>query len=57
LNAKTLTLRMTQKRFARLTKASQRSSQTTPLVSLNLCRIREAMRTTPGVALGIADRV
>ena len=58
-----LTLRMTQKRFARLTNAfSKKLDHHTASVSLyvshyNLCRVHEALRTTPGVALGIADRV
>lgn len=58
-----LTLRMTQKRFARLTNGfSKKLTHHAAAVSLyvthyNLCRVHEALRTTPGVALGIADRV
>jgi IS1 family transposase len=58
-----LTLRMTQKRFARLTNGfSKKLTHHAAAVSLyvshyNLCRVHEALRTTPAVALGIADRV
>lgn len=58
-----LTLRMTQKRFARLTNGfSKKLSNHEAAVSLyvvhyNLCRVHEALRTTPAVALGVADRV
>jgi IS1 family transposase len=58
-----LTLRMTQKRFARLTNGfSKKLTNHAAAVSLyvthyNLCRVHEALRTTPGVALGVADRV
>lgn len=58
-----LTLRMTQKRFARLTNGfSKKLDHHAAAVSLyvthyNLCRVHEALRTTPGVALGVADRV
>jgi IS1 family transposase len=58
-----LTLRMTQKRFARLTNGfSKKLTNHAAAVSLyvshyNLCRVHEALRTTPAVALGIADRV
>lgn len=58
-----LTLRMTQKRFARLTNGfSKKLTNHAVAVSLyvthyNLCRVHEALRTTPGVALGVADRV
>lgn len=58
-----LTLRMSQKRFARLTNGfSKKLDHHAAAVSLyvahyNLCRIHEALRTTPAVALGIADRV
>ncbi len=54
---------MTQKRFARLTNAfSKKLTHHAAAVSLyvthyNLCRVHEALRTTPGVALGITDRV
>lgn len=58
-----LTLRMTQKRFARLTNGfSKKLDHHAAAVSLyvthyNLCRVHEALRTTPGVALGVADRI
>ena len=58
-----LTLRMSQKRFARLTNAfSKKLTHHAAAVSLyvshyNLCRVHEALRTTPGVALGVVDRV
>lgn len=58
-----LTLRMSQKRFARLTNGfSKKLDHHAAAVSLyvahyNLCRVHEALRTTPAVALGIADRV
>jgi hypothetical protein len=54
---------MTQKRFARLTNGfSKKLTNHAAAVSLyvthyNLCRVDEALRTTPAVALGIADRV
>ena len=57
-----LTLRMTQ-RFARLGNGfSKKLTNHAAAVSLyvthyNLCRVHEALRTTPGVALGVADRV
>jgi hypothetical protein len=58
-----LTMRMQCRRFGRLTNAY---SKTLPnhaaAVSLhiafyNLCRVHEALRTTPAVALGITDRI
>lgn len=58
-----LSLRMGQRRFTRLTNAfSKKLANHAAAVSLyvahyNLCRVHEALRTTPGVALGIADRV
>ena len=58
-----LTLRMTQRRFARLTNGfSKKLANHAAAVSLyvahyNLCRVHEALRTTPAVALGIVDRV
>jgi len=58
-----LTLRMSQKRFARLTNGfSKKLTNHAAAVSLyvshyNLCRVHEALRTTPAVALGISDRV
>jgi IS1 family transposase len=58
-----LTVRMSSKRFARLSNGfSKRLENHCAAVSLyvahyNLCRTHEALRTTPAVALGIADRV
>jgi hypothetical protein len=58
-----LTLRMTQRRFARLTNGfSKKLANHAAAVSLyvahyNLCRVHEALRTTPAVALGVADRI
>jgi hypothetical protein len=58
-----LTLRMSQRRFGRLTNAfSKKLTHHTAAVSLyvahyNLCRVHEALRTTPAVALGVAERV
>jgi IS1 family transposase len=58
-----LTLRMTQKRFARLTNGfSKKLTNPAAAVSLyvahyNLCRVHEALRTTPAVVLGVADRI
>ncbi len=58
-----LTLRMSQRRFARLTNGfSKKLTNHAAAVSLyvahyNLCRVHEALRTTPAVALGIMDRV
>jgi hypothetical protein len=54
---------MTQKRFARLTNGfSKKLTNHAAAVSLyvshyNLCRVHEALRTTPAVALGATDRV
>jgi IS1 family transposase len=56
-----LTIRMANKRFARLTNAhSKRLPNHVASVSLfmmhyNFCRVHETTRTTPAVALGIAD--
>jgi len=56
-------LGMTCRRFGRLTNAfSKRLPNHTAAVSLyvahyNLCRVHEALRTTPAVALGIANHV
>ncbi|MGY3590753.1 hypothetical protein ACVIGB_009663 [Bradyrhizobium sp. USDA 4341] len=53
----------TQKRFARLTSGfSKKLDHHAAAVGLyvahyNLCRVHEALRTTPAVALGIAERV
>jgi hypothetical protein len=58
-----LTLRMTQKRFARLTNGfSKKLANHAAAVSLyvahyNLCRVHEAQRTAPAVVLDVADRV
>jgi IS1 family transposase len=58
-----LTLRMSCKRFARLGNGfSKKLEPHCAAVSLhvayyNLCRVHESLRTTPAVALGIADRV
>ena len=54
---------MSCRRFTRLTNGfSKQLEQHAMAVSLyvahyNLCRVHESMRTTPAVALGIADRV
>jgi hypothetical protein len=54
---------MTQRRFARLTNGfSKKLTNHAAAVSLyvahyNLCRVHEALRTTPAVALGVTDRV
>jgi IS1 family transposase len=58
-----LSLRMGQRRFTRLTNGfSKKLAHHEAAVSLyvahyNLCRVHEALRTTPAVALGVADRV
>lgn len=58
-----LTVRMGNRRFGRLTNGfSKKLDQHCASVSLyvahyNLCRVHESLRTTPAVALGIADRV
>lgn len=58
-----LTLRMSQRRFGRLTNGfSKKLTHHCAAVSLyvahyNLCRVHEALRTTPAVALGVAERV
>ena len=58
-----LSLRMACRRFTRLTNGfSKKLEQHGAAVSLyvahyNLCRVHESLRTTPAVALGIADRV
>jgi IS1 family transposase len=58
-----LTLRMSSKRFARLSNGfSKKMEPHCAAVSLyvahyNLCRVHEALRSTPAMALGIADRV
>ena len=58
-----LTLRQTCKRFGRLTNGfSKKLENHAAAVALhvahyNMCRVHEALRTTPAVGLGIADRV
>ncbi len=58
-----LSLRMGQRRFTRLTNGfSKKLAHHEAAVSLyvahyNLCRVHEALRTTPAVALGVAERV
>ena len=58
-----LSVRMSSRRFTRLTNAfSKKLENHAAAVSLyvshyNLCRVHEALRTTPAVALGLADRV
>jgi IS1 family transposase len=58
-----LTLRMASKRFARLSNGfSKKLDCHLAAIALhvafyNLCRMHEALRTTPAVSLGIADRV
>ena len=58
-----LTLRMTSKRFARLSNGfSKKLEPHCAALSLyvahyNLCRVHESLRSTPAMALGIAERV
>ncbi len=58
-----LTLRMASKRFARLSNGfSKKIDCHLAAISLhvafyNLCRVHESLRSTPAMALGIADRV
>lgn len=58
-----LSLRMASKRFTRLTNGFSKSLEHhVAAVSLyvsfyNLCRVHEALRTTPAVTLGVSDRV
>jgi hypothetical protein len=58
-----LSIRMASRRFTRLTNGfSKKLENHAGAVSLyvahyNLCRVHEAHRTTPAVALGITDRV
>lgn len=58
-----LTIRMSSKRFARLSNGfSKKLEPHCAAVSLhvsfyNLCRVHESLRSTPAMALGIADRV
>src|SRR3954451_3542966 len=57
-----LTLRMSSKRFSRLSNGFSKKLEPHCAVSLyvahyNLCRVHESLKCTPAVALGIADRV
>lgn len=58
-----LTLRMSSKRFARLSNGfSKRLDHHCAAISLyvmhyNFCRVHESLRSTPAMALGVADRV
>lgn len=58
-----LTLRMQQRRFTRLTNGfSKKLENHAAAVSLyvahyNLCRVHEALRTTPAMALGVTDHI
>jgi IS1 family transposase len=58
-----LTMRMTNKRFARLGNGfSKKLENHAAAISLyvayyNLCRVHESLRSTPAMALGIAERV
>lgn len=58
-----LTLRMSSKRFARLSNGfSKKIENHCAAVSLyvahyNLCRVHESLRSTPAMALGVAERV
>lgn len=58
-----LTLRMQMRRFTRLTNGfsrkieSHRAAVSLHVAWYNLCRIHETLRCTPGMALGVTDRV
>lgn len=58
-----LTLRMGQKRFARLTNGFSKkldchlSAVSLYVADYNLCRVHESLKSTPAMALGITDRV
>jgi hypothetical protein len=56
-----LTLRMASKRFARLSNGFSKKPHlcavSLQVAFYNLCRVHEALRSTPAMALGIADRV
>jgi hypothetical protein len=58
-----LSLRMASRRFTRLTNGfSKKIDNHVAAVSLyvahfNLCRIHETLRTTPAIAIGVADHV
>jgi IS1 family transposase len=58
-----LSIRMASRRFTRLTNAFSKkldnhlSAVALYIAHYNLCRVHESLRTTPGVQLGITDRV
>ena len=58
-----LSLRMASRRFTRLTNGfSKKLDNHVAAASLyvahfNLCRVHETLRTTPGIAIGVADHV
>lgn len=58
-----LTLRMSSKRFSRLSNGfSKRLDHHCAAISLyvahyNLCRVHESLRSTPGMSLGVSDRI
>jgi IS1 family transposase len=54
-----LTLRMGSKRFARLSNGFSKRLEChlAAVAFYNLCRVHESLRSTPAMALGIADRV
>ncbi len=58
-----LTLRMQQRRFTRLTNGfskkleNHRAAVSLYVAHYNLCRVHEALRITPGMALGVTDHI
>jgi IS1 family transposase len=58
-----LTLRMSSKRFARLSNGfskqleNHRAAVSLYVAHYNLCRVHESLRSTPAMAIGVADRV
>ena len=58
-----LTIRMASKRFARLSNGFSKkldchlAAVAMHVAFYNLCRVHEALRSTPAIALGVADRV
>ncbi len=58
-----LTLRMQQRRFARLTNGfskklrNHRAAVALYVAHYNLCRVHETIRMTPAMALGVADHI
>lgn len=58
-----LNLRMAQRRFTRLTNgfskklANHRAAVSLYVVHYNLCRVHEALRITPAMALGVTDHI